>query len=469
MVVDPDGPPCVCGRRGCWERYASGSGLAQLARAAAVGGRLRRVVEVAGGDAGMVRGEHVQAAAREGDPRAVAVVDEFARWVALGLVNLTNVLDPATVRARRGTGRGGGPLPRPDPAMVHRAALRAGAASAPGPGVRRARRAGGRDRRGDVRRAASERHSNVSPPGRGTMAETRGDPRTEGRAALRNAWRAPCSTPASGVAIVVAVVTVLAGRRSIRRRRTAPAAEFVCDALGLVALGDVVVRHRRRRAGAALATRPAMGADAPRPEPGGARAADRGPRRRGAGAARRDQGRRQARRPVAARRRPRHLRPPGDVRRRPAARVRERRGTVSPGSLLVVALLVVLGVLPARGGLAHVADQSGGRAASPRSSAQQYRLHDADVSLRRAAAIPPVDVTSSRAVEPGEHPADHRRRQLVRRPAATDPVPAPVRQCAGHGAVPRRTVAGVRLRPPAAHRHLGHAPTSWRSRGGRVR
>ena len=39
MVVDPDGPPCVCGRRGCWERYASGSGLAQLARAAAVGGR----------------------------------------------------------------------------------------------------------------------------------------------------------------------------------------------------------------------------------------------------------------------------------------------------------------------------------------------------------------------------------------------------------------------------------------------
>ena len=35
MVVDPNGPPCVCGRRGCWERYASGSGLARLAREAA--------------------------------------------------------------------------------------------------------------------------------------------------------------------------------------------------------------------------------------------------------------------------------------------------------------------------------------------------------------------------------------------------------------------------------------------------
>lgn len=95
MVVDPNGPPCPCGRRGCWERYASGSGLAQLARTAAVGGRLRRVVEMAGGDPALVRGEHVQAAAREGDQGAIAVIDEFARWVALGLVNLTNALDPA--------------------------------------------------------------------------------------------------------------------------------------------------------------------------------------------------------------------------------------------------------------------------------------------------------------------------------------------------------------------------------------
>ncbi|MGI9053958.1 MAG: ROK family protein [Ilumatobacteraceae bacterium] len=95
MVVDPYGPPCPCGRRGCWERYASGSGLAQLARVGAVGGRLANVVAMAGGDPALVRGEHVQAAARDGDAGAIAVVDEFARWVALGLVNLTNALDPA--------------------------------------------------------------------------------------------------------------------------------------------------------------------------------------------------------------------------------------------------------------------------------------------------------------------------------------------------------------------------------------
>jgi glucokinase len=94
MVIDPYGPPCVCGRRGCWERYASGSGLARLAREAAVGRRVSRVLDLADGDPEAVRGEHVQKAAREGDRDALAVIDEFGKWVALGLVNLTNALDP---------------------------------------------------------------------------------------------------------------------------------------------------------------------------------------------------------------------------------------------------------------------------------------------------------------------------------------------------------------------------------------
>lgn len=94
MVVDPSGPPCPCGRRGCWERYASGSGLAMLARDAAAGHRLHDVVRDAGGDPQTVRGEDVQAAARHGDPEAMAVIEEFAWWVALGLSNLTNAFDP---------------------------------------------------------------------------------------------------------------------------------------------------------------------------------------------------------------------------------------------------------------------------------------------------------------------------------------------------------------------------------------
>ena len=97
MVVDPRGPRCPCGRRGCWERFGSGSGLGRLGRDAAAAGRLEQAVALAGGDAEAVRGEHVVAAARVGDPDAGEVLDEFAWWVALGVANVIDLLDPSVV------------------------------------------------------------------------------------------------------------------------------------------------------------------------------------------------------------------------------------------------------------------------------------------------------------------------------------------------------------------------------------
>jgi glucokinase len=77
MVVQPDGIPCRCGRRGCWERYASGSGLANLA--------------------GGMHGEEVVARAAAGEPAALEVVARFARWVGIGLSNLANMTDPDAI------------------------------------------------------------------------------------------------------------------------------------------------------------------------------------------------------------------------------------------------------------------------------------------------------------------------------------------------------------------------------------
>ena len=93
MVLDPSGPRCVCGQNGCWERYASGSGLSMLGIAAARAGRGTRIIEEAG-SIDLIRGEHIGHAAAAGDPEARDIVDQFARWVALGLTNLTNILDP---------------------------------------------------------------------------------------------------------------------------------------------------------------------------------------------------------------------------------------------------------------------------------------------------------------------------------------------------------------------------------------
>lgn len=101
MVVSRDGVLCPCGRRGCWERYASGAGLAWLAQQAVgpAGERsgANRIVELAGGDPLAIRGEHVTTAADEGDDIARAVFEEFARWVAVGIGSLMNILDPDLV------------------------------------------------------------------------------------------------------------------------------------------------------------------------------------------------------------------------------------------------------------------------------------------------------------------------------------------------------------------------------------
>jgi len=80
MVVEREGRPCRCGHRGCWERYASGSALGDHARSLT---------------GTHVPGEEVIAAARRLDPWALEVVEVFADWLALGLANLANVVDPA--------------------------------------------------------------------------------------------------------------------------------------------------------------------------------------------------------------------------------------------------------------------------------------------------------------------------------------------------------------------------------------
>ena len=97
MVIDPDGPPCPCGKRGCWERFASGGALTAMGRRAVQAGGAGRILQLAGGDPGAVQGEQVTAAAAEGDAAALAIVAEFGRWVALGLANLVSLFDPDCV------------------------------------------------------------------------------------------------------------------------------------------------------------------------------------------------------------------------------------------------------------------------------------------------------------------------------------------------------------------------------------
>jgi len=93
MVVELDGPRCACGGQGCWEQFASGTGLARLGREAALGGASPLLAEALAAR-GEVRGEDVVDAARRGDGAALDVVAAFARYLAIGLSNLAEIFDP---------------------------------------------------------------------------------------------------------------------------------------------------------------------------------------------------------------------------------------------------------------------------------------------------------------------------------------------------------------------------------------
>ena len=80
MIVRHEGRECVCGKRGCWEAYASGGALGRLAR-----------------DRLGVSGEKVTSAALAGDKDSVALLGEYAGEVALGLGSLIEILDPEMV------------------------------------------------------------------------------------------------------------------------------------------------------------------------------------------------------------------------------------------------------------------------------------------------------------------------------------------------------------------------------------
>jgi len=95
-VVDPAGPVCLCGKRGCVERLASGPYLAGHARALleqdpAAGATLRGL---AGGDPAAVDARLVAQAAAEGDPLAQGVLAEAAHALGMGIGNAANLVNP---------------------------------------------------------------------------------------------------------------------------------------------------------------------------------------------------------------------------------------------------------------------------------------------------------------------------------------------------------------------------------------
>ncbi|MHB8856813.1 MAG: ROK family protein [Bellilinea sp.] len=96
MLLDPNGPECYCGGRGCWEMLAAGPAIGRLAREASTR-EPGLMLELAGGDLQKIAAHHMVAAARQGDPVALRVADQVGMYLAWGMVNLVALLMPECV------------------------------------------------------------------------------------------------------------------------------------------------------------------------------------------------------------------------------------------------------------------------------------------------------------------------------------------------------------------------------------
>jgi len=111
VTVDVGGPLCTCGQQGCWETFASGRRLDQMARDAVAADPRGRIGELAAG--AIPEGRHLTQAAIDGDERARRMVAEVGGWLGVGLANLIAVLDPDIVVIGGGVSRLGEVLLRP--------------------------------------------------------------------------------------------------------------------------------------------------------------------------------------------------------------------------------------------------------------------------------------------------------------------------------------------------------------------
>jgi glucokinase len=97
IIVEPNGPLCGCGNRGCWEQVAAGRAIGRLGREAATMHPEGRLMELVGGDISLIDGRLVATAAKAGDPVSVAVVAQAGRRLGEGIAGLVNILDPEVV------------------------------------------------------------------------------------------------------------------------------------------------------------------------------------------------------------------------------------------------------------------------------------------------------------------------------------------------------------------------------------
>lgn len=113
MVIVKDGRPCMCGRKGCWEKYASARALTEDTREAMRQHPDNMMWGLVGGDLNKVNAKTAYDGMRAGDELATEVVKHFTDAVGCGLTNVVNIFQPEIVCIGGGISREGETLLAP--------------------------------------------------------------------------------------------------------------------------------------------------------------------------------------------------------------------------------------------------------------------------------------------------------------------------------------------------------------------
>lgn len=120
FVLEYNGRPCKCGRRGCFESYCSATALIKRTREEMQRHPDSLLWQAAGGSLDRVEGRTSFDAMAQGDPVAKAVVDEYASYLGCGVASLVNILQPEVFCIGGGVANAGETLLAPVRAIVER-------------------------------------------------------------------------------------------------------------------------------------------------------------------------------------------------------------------------------------------------------------------------------------------------------------------------------------------------------------
>ena len=95
MILDPEGPVCNCGQRGCLEAFSSKQGITKYIRRQASRGRETMMLEHLEG--GTFRSKYLKQALRKKDPVTVEAVNRACHWLAVATGNMINTFSPDVV------------------------------------------------------------------------------------------------------------------------------------------------------------------------------------------------------------------------------------------------------------------------------------------------------------------------------------------------------------------------------------